>query len=192
MITDFGSPGRICVQEDLVLSNSVQKMITWWYGYCDSNKGECDLNQSKDDSFVKRVAKNNNWNNGDHHKIHEISLINFFCFRYNSSLTNSTQFGNDSNYSKFNGENIATNCSRVTVLALDSLTRNTLATTLSWKFFSSNHQAHRNAKACKLCQASRKLPVLNKVRMPTQFKPIGRHSWTILCFPFSKKNSRSR
>ena len=29
-----------------------------------------------------------------------------FCFRYNFSLTNSTQFGNDSNYSKFNGENI--------------------------------------------------------------------------------------
>ena len=54
-----------------------------------------------------------------------------FCFRYNSSWTNSTQFGNDSNYSKFNGEDIATNCSRVTVLALDSLTRNTLAITLS-------------------------------------------------------------
>ena len=63
-----------------------------------------------------------------------------FCFRYNSTLTNSTQFGNDSNYSKFNGENIATNCSVVTVIALDSLTRNTLATTLSWKFFSSDHQ----------------------------------------------------
>ena len=49
------------------------------------------------------------------------SLI--FCLRYNSSLTNSTQFGNNSNYSKFNGENIATNCSRVTVLALDALTK---------------------------------------------------------------------
>ena len=24
------------------------------------NKGECNLNQSKDDSFVERVAKNNN------------------------------------------------------------------------------------------------------------------------------------
>ena len=46
-----------------------------------------------------------------------------FCFRYNSSLTNSTQFGNDSNYSKFNGENIATNCSRITALALDRLTK---------------------------------------------------------------------
>ena len=35
-------------------------VITWRSGYCDSNKEECDLNQSKDDSFVKRVAKNNN------------------------------------------------------------------------------------------------------------------------------------
>ena len=49
------------------------------------------------------------------------SLIIFF--RYNSSLRNSKQFGNDSNYSKFNGENIATNCSRVIVLALDGLTK---------------------------------------------------------------------
>ena len=32
----------------------------WRSGCCDSNKGECDLNQSKDSSFVKRVAKNNN------------------------------------------------------------------------------------------------------------------------------------
>ena len=45
------------------------------------------------------------------------------CFRYNSSLKNSTQFGNDSNYSKCNGENIATNCSIVTFLALDGLTK---------------------------------------------------------------------
>ena len=47
---------------------------------------------------------------------------------FNSSLTNSTQFGNDS---KFNGENITTNCSVETVIALDSLTRKNLATTLS-------------------------------------------------------------
>ena len=38
-------------------------------------------------------------------------------------LFSSIQFGNDSNYSKFNGENIATNCSRVTVLASDGLTK---------------------------------------------------------------------
>ena len=36
--------------------------------------------QSKDDSFVKWVAKNNSWNNGDRHKIHEIFLINCFVF----------------------------------------------------------------------------------------------------------------
>ena len=41
------------------------------------------------------------------------------------SLTpeNSTQFGNDLNYSKFNGENIATNSYRVTVFALDGSTK---------------------------------------------------------------------
>ena len=33
---------------------------TWRSGYCYLNKGECDLNQSKDNSFVERVAKNNN------------------------------------------------------------------------------------------------------------------------------------
>ena len=38
-------------------------------------------------------------------------------------MTNSTQFGNDSNCSKFNGGNIATNCSRVKVFALDGLTK---------------------------------------------------------------------
>ena len=32
---------------------------SWQSGYSYLNKGECDLNQSKDDSFVKRVAKNN-------------------------------------------------------------------------------------------------------------------------------------
>ena len=93
--------------------------------------------------FVKRVAKNNSWNNGDRHKIHQIFPINCFVF-VNSSLANSTQFGNDSNYSKFNGENIAAGCSRVAVLALDSLTRNTLATTLSWNFFYSDHQVPEN------------------------------------------------
>ena len=32
---------------------------TWRSGYCYLNKGECNLNQSKDDAFVERVAKNN-------------------------------------------------------------------------------------------------------------------------------------
>ena len=54
-------------------------------------------------------------------KFMKFSLL--FCFRYNFSLTNSTQFGNDLNYSKFNGENIETNSSVVTVLALDGLTK---------------------------------------------------------------------
>ena len=46
-----------------------------------------------------------------------------FCFRYNSGFTNSTQFGNDSHNSKFNGENSATNCFMIIVLALDGLTK---------------------------------------------------------------------
>ena len=33
--------------------------LLWRSGYCYLNKGECNLNQSKDDSFVERVAKNN-------------------------------------------------------------------------------------------------------------------------------------
>ena len=54
-----------------------------------------------------------------------------FCFRYNFSLTNSTHFRNDSNYSKFVGQNIATNCLMVAVLALDGLTKKHFG--LSWK-----------------------------------------------------------
>ena len=73
----------------------------------------------KDDSFVKRVAKNNNWNNGDRHKLHETFLISCFVF----AIILVTQFGNDSNYSKFNGKNIAANCFMVTVLASDGLTK---------------------------------------------------------------------
>ena len=53
---------------------------TWRSDYCYINKRECNLNQSKDDSFVERVSKNNSWNNGDRHKIHEIFLINCLVF----------------------------------------------------------------------------------------------------------------
>ena len=98
--------------------------------------------------FVKRVAKNNSWNNGGRHKIHQIFPINCFGF-VNSSLTNSTQFDNDSNYSKFNGENIAAGCSRVAVLALDSLTRNTLATTLSWNFSTQSTKYQKIRTICR-------------------------------------------
>ena len=35
------------------------KKVTWRSGYCYLNKGEYNLNQSKDDSFVEQVAKNN-------------------------------------------------------------------------------------------------------------------------------------
>ena len=39
------------------LGSSLHNKSTWRSGYCYLNKGECNLNQSKDDSF-KRVAKN--------------------------------------------------------------------------------------------------------------------------------------
>ena len=68
----YGRVGASC--------NSFTFEPSWWSGYCYLNKGECNLNQSKDDSFVERVAKNNSWNNGDRHKIHEIFLISCFVF----------------------------------------------------------------------------------------------------------------
>ena len=55
-------------------------LCSWRSGYCYLNKGESSLNQSKDGSFVERVAKNNSWNNGNPHKIHDIFLINCFVF----------------------------------------------------------------------------------------------------------------
>ena len=39
--------------------DSLARGISWRSGYCYLNKGECNLNQSKDDSFVEQVAKNN-------------------------------------------------------------------------------------------------------------------------------------
>ena len=53
-------------------------LLSWRSGYCYLNKGEYNLNQSKYDSFVERVIKNNSWNKGDRHKIHEIFLIVLF------------------------------------------------------------------------------------------------------------------
>ena len=78
-----------------------------------------------------------------------------FCFRSSSSLTNSTQFGNDSNYSKFNGENIATNCSRVTVLALDGLTNKHFGHYILLEFFPSDHQVRLAFDISKLVNISR-------------------------------------
>ena len=117
--------------------------LPWRSGYCDLNKGECDFNQSKDDSFVKRVVKNNNWNNGDRHKIHEIFLINCFLFViiivwqkvHSSAMTQIT--------AKFIGENIAANCFMVTVLALNGLTKKHFGHYALLKIFPSDHQDPR-------------------------------------------------
>ena len=40
-------------------SRGARSRSTWRSGYCYLNKGEYSLNQSTDDSFVERVAKNN-------------------------------------------------------------------------------------------------------------------------------------
>ena len=51
-----------------LLPRLIELHLTWWSGYCYLNKGECNLNQSKDDSFVEWVAKNNSWNNENSNK----------------------------------------------------------------------------------------------------------------------------
>ena len=52
--TCFGKKTRRgCTQANL------NKLMSWRSGYCYLNKGECNFNQSKDDSFVERVAVNN-------------------------------------------------------------------------------------------------------------------------------------
>ena len=74
-------------------------LLTWYYLVIWPllfKQRECDLNQSKDDFLVEWIAKNNSWNNGDRHKIHESFLINSFVFVI-TLVSNSTQFGNDLN-----------------------------------------------------------------------------------------------
>ena len=83
------------------------------------------------------MTKNNYWKNSDRYKIHEIFLIDCFVFViirvwqtvHSSAMTQIT------NYSKFNGENVATNCSMVTVLALDGLTKKHFGHYALLKFF---------------------------------------------------------
>ena len=56
------------------------EILCWPIDPCYLNKEEYNLNQTKDDSFVECVAKNNSWNYGVCHKVHEIFLINCFVF----------------------------------------------------------------------------------------------------------------
>ena len=128
----------------LVLGVSAKALQTpcWWSGYCYLNKGECDLNQSKDDSFVKRVAKNNNWNNGACHKIHEIFLMNCFVFViilvwktvHSSAMTQITANLMEKTLRLLN-------CFMVAVLALDGLTKKHFGRYTLLKNFPSDHQA---------------------------------------------------
>ena len=86
------------------------------------------------------MAKNNCWNNGDRHKIHEIFLTNCFVF----VITLVWKTVHSSALAQIEAhlmeKNIATNSSHVTVLILAGWTKNPLATTLSLTFFPSDHQ----------------------------------------------------
>ena len=101
------------------------EVLHWPIDPCYLNK-EVNLNQTKEDSFVECVVKNNGWNNGVCHKVQEIFLINCFVFWYSSSLKNSTQLGNDQTKAHLMEKNIATNCSQVTVPVLAVLGQNPL------------------------------------------------------------------
>ena len=56
------------------------EILRWPIDPCYLNTEECNLNQTKDDSFVERVVKNNSWNNGVFLKVHEIVQINSLFF----------------------------------------------------------------------------------------------------------------
>ena len=61
-IVRFILEARRNIDEDnscLVVNSQFDYLSTWRSGYCYLNKGERNLNQSTDNSFVERVAKNN-------------------------------------------------------------------------------------------------------------------------------------
>ena len=109
-------------------------------GYCDLNKRGWDLHQSKDDSFVKRVAKNSNWNNGGRHKIHEIFLINCLVFVITlvwKTLHSSTMTQIESHLME---KNIATNCSYVKIPVLVGWRKKPFGHYAILNFFPLDHQ----------------------------------------------------
>ena len=111
--------------------------ITWRSGYCYLNKGECNVNQSKDDS--EQVAKNNSWNNGDRHKIREI-FPNYFVFVitpvwrtvHSSAVTQIKTYLME--------ENIATDCSQVTAPVLAGWRKKPFGQYAILKLLPSDHQ----------------------------------------------------
>ena len=113
---------------------------TWWSGYCYWKKRECNLNQSRHDSFVEWVAKNNGWNNGDRHKIHEIFLINCFVFVITlvwKAIHRSAMIQIKAHLME---KNIAPNCSQVIVPILAGWTKKLFGYYAISKLFSSGHQ----------------------------------------------------
>ena len=118
------------------------EILRWPIDPCYLNKEECNLNQTKDDSYVERVAKNNSWNNDVCHKVHEIFLIN--CFVFDITLVwktvHSTQLGNDQTEAHLMEKNIATNCSKVTVPVLAGWTKKPFGHYATLKLFRSDHR----------------------------------------------------
>ena len=110
--------------------------LSWRSGYCYLNKGDCNLNQSKDYSFVERVARNNSWNNRDRHKIPAIFLIN--CFVFVITLVWKTVHSSAMTQIKayLMKKNIATNCSQVTVHVLAGWTKKPFGHYAIMKLFS--------------------------------------------------------
>ena len=58
-VMKFYNLGNRSFETDFRFRHELPPLYTWRSGYCYLNKGDCNLNQSKDDPFVERVAKNN-------------------------------------------------------------------------------------------------------------------------------------
>ena len=63
MLTNTGSiastTGNLMSSDEFRFTLIFHQVLSWRSGYCYLNKGKCNVNQSKDDSFAERVAKNN-------------------------------------------------------------------------------------------------------------------------------------
>ena len=122
------------------VSECKSQTYIWRSGYCYLNKWECNLSRSKDDSLVERVTKNDSWNNGDRHKIHEIFLIN--CFVIVIAPVWKTVHSSAMTQIKAHlmEKNIATNCSQVVVPVLAGWTKKSFGHYAVFKLCPLDHQ----------------------------------------------------
>ena len=101
------------------------------------------------------------WNNGDRHKIYEIFLINCFVFVIILVWQTVHSWAMTQITANLTEKNIATNCSQVTVLAADFLTKKHFGHYALLKFFPSDHQADNHSHIeniehwdCSMCATS--------------------------------------